>query len=140
MLIPRFLAHLPMPSSGCSFQYRTASFLNSSVYCVAVRNELCSTPNLMDDTLLNLCFWVDCFDCLWKFCKTIYAGYQDIPYTTFFYYLKLTVILAHIHTKHILMPIHIDSSCDIDSPFNDTSLIPYMIMACFHKNNSIDIF
>gem|GEM_PF-5044272 len=36
LLIPRFFAHLTIPSSGRSFQYLTALFLNSSVYWVAV--------------------------------------------------------------------------------------------------------
>ena len=46
--------------------------------------KLCGVLDLMDDTLLDFRFWKDCFHCLGKSGKTVYAGDQDILYTTVF--------------------------------------------------------
>ena len=100
----------------------------------------------MDDTLLDLCLWVDCLDRLRESGQPIYTGDQDIFHPTVFQSVQdgepefRAFVLADVHTEHILTASHINPDHNINRTFYNPAFVAYMIMDSVHENNRIDLF
>ncbi len=100
----------------------------------------------MDDSLLDPGLWVYRLYGLRESGKPIHTGDQDILHTAV---LKPVhdgkpelgaLVFPHIHTKHILFPIHVNAKSDIDRTFYNPFPAADMVMDGIHKDYSINFF
>ena len=97
----------------------------------------------MDDTLLDLGLWINCFDRLWKSVQSIHTSDQNVLHTTVFQSVNnrqpefRTFIFPNIHADHILFPIHIDPKGNVYRTFHNTPFAADVVVDRIHVNNSI---